>query len=108
MIDYEAFKRLYHSIPGEPEFEIFFRGNQTSYMIIKYDDHVSFQRCGVEDGSGEYDYPSLEELYETDSVDGVCLKDVWGNIDTIIADSTFDLSLRDELKEFMRSNRVVE
>lgn len=108
MIDYEAFNRLYHSIPGEPEFEIRFGRNQKSYMIIKYDDHVSFQRCGVEDGGGEYDYPSLEVLYETVSVDGVCLKDVWGSIDTIIADSIFDLSLRDELEAFMRSNRVVE
>ncbi|WP_026659249.1 hypothetical protein [Butyrivibrio sp. AC2005] len=59
MIDYEAFKKLFCEISGEPEFEIIFRGIKNSYMIIKYDDHVSFQRCGTNDGSGEYEYPGV-------------------------------------------------
>jgi len=30
-------------------------------MIIIYDDHCSFQRCGYKDGSREYDFSSLDE-----------------------------------------------
>ena len=59
------------------------------YKTIKYDDHVSFQRCGVNNGSGEYDYPSLHELYQTVTVDDKCSKESWSMIETIIADSTF-------------------
>lgn len=100
MISFEEFTLLFDSIPGEPEFEILFRDTKKEYMIIKYDDRVSFQRCGAYDGSGEYDYSSLQELYQTVSVDGICLKDCWNRIETIIADSTFDLSIQDELASF--------
>ena len=100
MISFEEFTLLFDSIPGEPEFEILFRDTKKEYMIIKYDDHVSFQRCGAYDGSGEYNYPSLQELYQTITVDGICLKDRWDTIETIIADSTFDLSIQDELESF--------
>ena len=100
MISFEDFSKLFDSIPGEPEFEILFRGVKAKYMIIKYDDHVSFQRCGVNDGSGEYDYPSLQELYQAVTVDGICLKDSWDTIENIIADSSFDLSVPDEVAGF--------
>ncbi len=94
-MDYEAFKKLYDCVPGEPEFEIIFRGIKKTYMIIKYDDHVSFQRCGTYDGSGEYEYSSLDELCEIKSVDGICLRDMWDNIETIIAEARYDLSSPD-------------
>jgi hypothetical protein len=103
MISFEEFSNLFDSIDGEPEFEIYFYGSNTSYMIIKYDDHVSFQRCGYKDGSGEYNYPSLLELYQTVSVDDVCLKSSWNKIKTIIADASFDLSVPEELEEFIDS-----
>ena len=102
MISFEDFSLLFDSVPGEPEFEILFRDTKNEYMIIKYDDHVSFQRCGVYNGSGEYDYPSLQELYQTVTVDGICLKERWSTIETIIADSTFDLSIPDELNSFKK------
>jgi len=100
MISFIEFSQLFDSAKGEPEFEIYFKGLETTYMIIKYEDHVSFQRCGVDDGSGEYDYPSLSVLYQTASVDDICLKDKWSDIETIIADSRYDLSLTDELAAF--------
>lgn len=100
MISFEDFSKLFDSIPGEPEFEILFRGVKAKYMIIKYDDHVSFQRCGVNDGSGEYDYPSLQELYQAVTVDGICLKDCWDTVENIIADSSFDLSVPDDVAGF--------
>ena len=102
MIAYEAFKKMFNETPGEPEYEIIFRGNKKTYMIIKYDDHASFQRCGFHDGSGEYEYPSFEELCETKSVDGICLRDMWENIETIIAEARYDLSLPDEVEDFKR------
>ena len=86
----------------EPEFEICFFDHANTYMIIKYDDHVSFQRCGVSDGSGEFDYSSLSELYQTTTVDGICLKDEWDYIQTIIADSMYDLSIPEELSGFIK------
>ena len=100
MISFDEFTILYNAAKGEPEFEICFMNQKNTYMIIKYDDHVSFQRCGVDDRSGEYDYPSLELLYKTESVDGIRLMDKWDSIETIIADGTYDLSIPEELDSF--------
>ena len=54
--------------------------NHKEYMIIIYDDHCSFQRCGSKDGSGEYDFLSLDELYVAEQVDGIILERDWGKI----------------------------
>ena len=64
----------------EPELSLCFRGNESEYMIIGYADHVSFQRCGYYDGSGEIDYKTLDELFEADIIDGICLKRDWNKI----------------------------
>ena len=105
MISFKEFSRLFDSAKGEPEFEIFFKGLEKTYMIIKYADHVSFQRCGARDGSGEFDYPSLSELCQSISVDDICLKDKWDDIDTIIAEVRFDLSLPEGIDRFIEFNR---
>lgn len=102
MISFREFVEIYESVHGEPEFEIFFSNTEKSYMIIKYDDHVSFQRCGSNDGSGEYDYSDIQELYSENLVDGICLKEAWNNIITIIVNATFDLSLREDREEFLK------
>ena len=68
---FEEFKALYDDISSEEEYEFFFSDTDKTYMIIKYDDHVSFQRCGASEGSGKYNYNSLMELYQTESVDGI-------------------------------------
>ena len=99
MISFEDFVALFNSIKGEPEFEVYFRDIEETYMIIKYSDHVSFQRCGAGDGSGEFDYPSLFVLCHSVSVDGICLGDKWDSIDTIIVNGTFNLCLPDDLAE---------
>ena len=41
---FEEFKALYDDISSEEEYEFFFSDTDKTYMIIKYDDHVSFQR----------------------------------------------------------------
>lgn len=81
----------------EPEMSMTFRGKESEYMIIGYPGHVSFQRCGYSDGSGEFDYASLDELFDAELIDGICLKkdwykltDIWcqpdmEDIDTVIA-----------------------
>lgn len=61
----------------EPELRLYFPGGE--YMIIAYDDHCSFQRCGAPgQGSGEVDYPTLDDLYRAETVDGICLARDWG------------------------------
>lgn len=82
MISYEEFKRIYNTIPGEPEFRIYLKNKE--YMIIKYEDYVTFQRCGTVDGSGEIKYSTLDELYNSKSIDNICLKEDWNLIDDII------------------------
>lgn len=78
---FEDFKRKLNYLIDkgfEPELSLYLHGKE--YMIIAYGDHCSFQRCGVRDGSGEYKYSTLDELYLTKSVDGIVLKDEWPNI----------------------------
>lgn len=49
----------------EAELRLIFYNKPEEYMIIIYDDHCSFQRCGIEDkASGEYNYKTLDELYK--------------------------------------------
>lgn len=99
MITFDEFQKIFQAIPGEPEFEIMFRDLGESYMIIKYSDHVSFQRCGMDAGSGEFDYHTLEELYSTYSVDGVCLRERWDSIDFIEVNASFNLSCKEDIAE---------
>lgn len=39
---FEEFKALYDDISWEEEYEFFFSDTDKTYMIIKYDDHVTF------------------------------------------------------------------
>ena len=68
----------------EAELTLKFLGNPNEYMIIIYDDHCSFQRCGVQGrGSGECDYKTLDELYVTRQVDEIVLKRDWDTLEYI-------------------------
>lgn len=76
----EDIKRIittFIKIDAEPEMSMMFRDKESEYMIIGYPGHVSFQRCGYSDGSGEIDYASLDELFDAELVDGICLKRDW-------------------------------
>ena len=99
MITYKDFKRIFDAYDGEPECEIYFNGTTTTYMIVKYDDNVTFQRCGVENGSGEFEYPDLDTLYHSVVIDGICLEKDWNNIETIVIDSSFDLAFPEEIEK---------
>lgn len=83
MITFEQLKKLAEndvSQGGEPEIRLNFSDKENDYMIIAYEGKCSFQRCGVYDGSGEYFYETLDELYETETVDGILLKRDWGKV----------------------------
>ena len=80
--NFETIKTLLHkSIENGWEAELTLYINSREYMIIIYDDHCSFQRCGYKDGSGEYDFASLDELYAAEQVDGIILERDWEKIE---------------------------
>lgn len=68
----------------EAELTLKFKENPNEYMIIIYDDHCSFQRCGVlGEGSGECNYQTLDELYIARQVDEIVLYNEWNNLEYI-------------------------
>ena len=65
----------------EAELRLIFSDRPCDYMIIIYEDHCSFQRCGnVKEQSGEYDYATLDELYLAQQIDDIFLKRDWDKI----------------------------
>lgn len=94
MITFEQLKKLAEdnvSQGGEPEIWLSFSDKKNDYMIIAFEGRCSFQRCATQgrskygeyDGSGELFYDTLDELYETETVDGILLKRDWGKITDI-------------------------
>lgn len=94
MITYQKFKEIFDNIDPniEPEIELYFNNRDNTYMIIKYRDFITFQRCGrKEDTSDEIKFSTLDELYKTKTIDDIVLKDEWDNISDIIFDSSFSV-----------------
>ena len=83
-----------------PEMSLIFRDKLSEYMIIGYAGHVSFQRCGYEDGSGETDYPDLDTLFEAELIDGICLERDWYKVTDIWCEP--DMENTDEVIEAYR------
>ncbi len=87
MITYVKFKKIYDNIGSykELEIEFYFKNRKNSYMIIRYNDYITFQRCGTEEeGSGEIKFKSLDVLYNSQTIDNIVLKDEWDNIEDIL------------------------
>ena len=102
MITYEQLKKLYDAIGGGPEFPVYFEDNPDGeYMIIKYDDGPTFQKCfeGGYQGDWERKLGSLNDLYHAVMPDGVCLERDWGRIRSIMLGEAFFLGYPEELKE---------
>ncbi len=83
IVSYESFKKIYEAMPYEPEFCINFEDKNAEYMIIKYEDGPTFQRCGAKDGSGEVKFNSLDDLYNAVTIDNILLKRDWGKITSL-------------------------
>lgn len=80
----KMFLRCITEYDCEAELRIKFTENEREYMIIVYDDHCSFQRCGVKGiGSGEYEYKTLDELFISQQVDNIILEREWNKIEYI-------------------------
>ncbi len=99
-VTYATFKKIYELFPGEPEFCIYFEDKDDEYMIIKYDDGPTFQRCGTSEiASGEIKFKSLDELFNTTTIDSITLKNDWKKIKHIFENWHGDLDeCCDELK----------
>lgn len=75
----------------EAELRLTFADRPNEYMIIIYEEHCSFQKCGkVEERSGEYNYATLDELYRAQQMDDIILERDWNKI-TDIDCSDFDM-----------------
>ncbi len=92
MLSIEEFKKLYGTLGGEPEFEFAFEGRDCAYMVIRYDNHASFQRCGYKDGSGEINYADFDSILQSDLIDGINLKRDWRCVCDIVVNSTISLA----------------
>lgn len=93
----------------EPELTLTFRDKSSEYMIIGYTGHVSFQRCGNHDGSGEYDYPDLDTLFAEQLIDDICLNRDWYKVTSVCCEP--DIEDRDFVIEGYRQaaeNRKIQ
>lgn len=108
-VSFETFQSVFRQIHSEPEFTFCFKNNPKEYMIIKYETHVTFQRCGVGDGSGEIPFSDLDTLYHTETIDGICLRRDWDTIECIILDDSINLftNLDDVYEEYHINNKEV-
>lgn len=94
MISYPKFKEIFDNIDAsvEPEIELCFKNKKNTYMIIKYNGYITFQRCGTDnEQSGEIKFESLDELYNTKTLDDIILKNDWNEIEDILFDRTFSI-----------------
>lgn len=94
MISYQKFKEIYDNIDSnrEPEIEFYFKNRKNTYMIIKYNDYVTFQKCGMkEEQIGEIEFESLDELCSSQTIDNIILINEWNNIEDILFDCTFSV-----------------
>lgn len=76
----EVEQKLNELIAADCEPEIELKINGSYYMIIGYEEFVTFQRCGYP-GSSEIRFSSWKELYHATTIDGICLERDWSYIE---------------------------
>lgn len=86
MISFETFFKCFDLL-SYCEIELIFDNTNETYMIVKYEDYVTFARCGEE--SEEIPFKSFDELASTKTIDSLLLKEDWGRIKDIIIDGSF-------------------
>lgn len=64
----------------EAELRLTFSNKSNDYMIIIYDDHCSFQRCGSVEEQTVANYKTLDEMYHAQQVDSILLERDWNHI----------------------------
>ena len=104
LISFEKFKDIFKKMPVNSEFEFYFAGYKYTYSAIKYADAVSFARCGYSKnmikelgirtdyiGSDEVFYASLDELTNSELIDGINLFRDWNKITDIVVNGSFSI-----------------
>ena len=86
MISFETFLKC-SDLLSCCEIELIFDNTNETYMIVKYEDYVTFARCGEE--SEEIPFKSFDELASPKTIDSLLLKEDWGRIKDIIIDDSF-------------------
>ena len=86
MISFETFFKCFDLLSC-CEIELIFDNTNETYMIVKYEDYVTFARCGEE--SEEISFKSFDELASTRTIDSLLLKEDWGRIKDFIIDGSF-------------------
>ena len=102
MITYEQFKEPYNAIGGSPEFPIFLDGKcEEGYMIIKYNDGPTFQKCfaGSSYEERKIGFASLDKLYHATMPDGICLERDWGRVTRVMLGDVFRLEIPEDLQD---------
>lgn len=64
----------------EAELRLTFNDKSNEYMIIIYDDHCAFQRCGKIEEQTVANYKTLDEMYKAQQVDNIILERDWDKI----------------------------
>lgn len=99
MITFEKFKELFICLDSSrhPEIEIYFGNN--IYMLIKFDNYITYGKCNAICVDDIFKFDNLDELYNT-KVGDFCLKEDWNKIDDILIDLTFSVvNDKDELNK---------
>lgn len=82
----EKLQLILFKCKGEPEVTLKFKDKKNDYMIIKYNNYYTFQRCGIEDGSGEFKFKTFDELINTNTIDDINIKRDWNKLQKILID----------------------
>lgn len=68
-----------------PIIQLNFEDRECPYAIIGYKHYVSFVRCNSlisDEGIEEIQFDSLEKLFQSDLLDGICLERDWHTVNT--------------------------
>lgn len=89
MITYEKFKELIDALDASrgPEIEIIFKNKKDSYVLIKFNNKITFGNS-----QKSFDYLDVDELYNSKTVDNIILKEEWHNIEDILIDMAFSVN----------------
>lgn len=97
MIKYIVFKNLFYSLNDEIEIEIYFKNKKDNYILVKHHTYISF-------GNNKHNvvtFSSLDEFYNTKTIDNILLKDDWDNIEDILIDMKFSVvTEKEEIEKY--------
>ena len=78
-----------------------FKSRDNEYYMVVYDNpfEVSFGRCSSYHDCDEQYFPSLEDLFSAELVDGISLKEEWADLEWIGTEPPMDQFTADEIIE---------